>query len=372
MFIKNLYITNFRNFEKLNINFCSGINFIVGNNGVGKTNIIEAISILSNIKSFRNISDKNIIQWNKNFYHCKGDVLESNLKKYEIGCFIKKIKTKKYKIDDKEIKKINDYYGQFLTVVFSPLDINIITGSPDLRRKFFDSVFSKIDSNYLILLKDLKKIISLRNSVLKSLKIKKSTNYKELEVWDKLFTEKSVKIINKRIEYLEYFNNFFSDIYKIISEKSEDDVFIKFKYSYRNEKVTEPFFYNNILAKRKKEIYFGFTSLGPQRDDYIIYNYDRLFKNYASQGQNRTAAIAMKLAEKELIEKNRKTKIVILIDDIFSELDSIRKKNLIKLLENDNQVIITLAELNNFYYDSFSNINIYRLSNGQIVKENEI
>ena len=151
MYVKELTAKNFRSYEDLTLEFSPGINFIIGENGTGKTNILEAISVASNIKSFRNIADSEIIQWGKDSYYCSIQSEEGEYRKFEIGCVLQSDKIKKkVKINGKEVSRSSKYFGKFLTVIFSPIDINIINGAPDLRRRFFDSVISKIDYDYII------------------------------------------------------------------------------------------------------------------------------------------------------------------------------------------------------------------------------
>src|SRR5208337_4738022 len=160
MFIEELTIKNFRNYGNLQISFSPGINFIIGNNGVGKSNILEAISIVSNIKSFRNINDSEIIKWNEDSYYCSLAVGNHDDSLYEIGCALKSDTVqKRLKIDGKEIKSAAEYYGRLLSVILSPIDINIINGTPDFRRRFFDSVISKIDMTYFEALGEFRKVL---------------------------------------------------------------------------------------------------------------------------------------------------------------------------------------------------------------------
>ncbi|HNX24780.1 MAG TPA: AAA family ATPase, partial [Spirochaetota bacterium] len=150
MILKSLKLINFRNYDNLEINFSPEINFITGDNGSGKTNILEAISIISNLKSFRNINDNNIVKWNSSSYYCSGEITDSEYLKFEVGYSVQNNKPKKkIKIDSNEIKKVSDYYGKLITVNFIPTDINIINGTPEIRRRYFDSVISKIYPDYI-------------------------------------------------------------------------------------------------------------------------------------------------------------------------------------------------------------------------------
>jgi len=173
MILNSIKLVNFRNYGNLEITFSPEINFITGNNGSGKTNILEAISLVSNLKSFRNISDNSLIKWDNTSYYCSGEISGSDFSKFEVGYTIQSDKPKKkIKIDSVEIKKISDYYGKLITVNFIPTDINIINGAPETRRRYFDSVISKIYPKYIDELNKYKEICFSRNLLLKKIKEK--------------------------------------------------------------------------------------------------------------------------------------------------------------------------------------------------------
>ncbi len=356
MYIDRLILQNFRNYDNLNIEFSPGLNFIIGENGIGKTNILEAIYIASNIRSFRNIPDSEIIRWGENYYYCKSLIKENEYRKFEVGCNIDNGNVrKKIKIDDREIKKASDYFGKLLTVVFIPVDINIVSGSPDLRRRFFDSVISKIDPSYFEVLNKYKKILSSRNTILKQLKEKRSNYYNELDIWDSMFADSSYFIVKKREEFIEEFSKLFSLSYEKIAGTDSVPVIeynSSIKSMHRDEILSE------LQQRRDKDILFGSTGIGPQRDDYLFLNNKRLFVNYASQGQKRIAAISLKISECDIIEKITEKKSLILIDDIFSELDKNRRENMIGLFQRGNQVIFTMT--NSGYFDSMNVISTYK------------
>lgn len=352
MRVSELILKNFRNYSDAKLKFSRGVNFITGRNGSGKTNILEALSILSSMRSFRNIGDSSIIKKNESSYYCSSVLSESSFIKFETGCTISNNKIlKKIKIDGREINKVHDYYGKFLTVIFSPADINIINGSPDIRRRFIDSVISKTDSEYIETLSDFKKILISRNALLRKFKSGGFSDYKNLDVWDMVFSEKANKIIKKRENFLNDFSIKFSNSYKTISETDETPEL--FYISSLKEKSSDEI-YNLLQQSRNRDIRSGSTSTGPQRDDYLIaYNGKINFTNFASQGQRRTASIAIKIAELETVENKTGEKCVILVDDIFSELDSTRRINMVKVLSGGNQVIFTMVNTDFLHNDTF-------------------
>ena len=347
MYLKELTAKNFRNYYELNLKFSPSLNFITGNNGVGKTNILEIVSVLSGIKSFKNVSDLDIIKWGCDFYFCSAFVCfsEEACTNYQVGCSIDKGKArKKIKIDSYEIKKASEYFGRFLTVVFLPSDINIINGTPEIRRRFFDSIMCKLNPQFLDTLNDFKKVLSSRNRILKDIKDKKISDVNQLSVWDNMFTDLSFDITQKRKMFIDQYNEIFINSYEHISGLYESPDIVYFPSIKINEKSD---ILNQLNERRFKDIALTSTSMGPQRDDFLFLRDGINFVNYASQGQKRTASIALRIAENELIEKQLNCKSILLVDDIFSELDDNRKQNMVSILSKGNQVIFTMVHEQN-------------------------
>lgn len=366
MYLKKLVLKNFRNYDDVSIEFSPRVNVIYGNNGTGKTNILEAISIVSLLKSFRNIQDHEIIKWGTDHYFCSARVEDNTENDFEVGCMVHPAGIrKKAKIDQSEIKNIADYYGRFLTVFFSPTDINIINGPPDLRRRFFDSVISKIDITYLRNLNEFKKILASRNSYLKTLRENKTGDVRELDVWDQLFSEKAFLLISRRNSFIDEFRDLFSGAY---IEISGEDSSPELLYDSPLKDLDAGKIKEKLRGIRQRDIITGSTGIGPQRDDYLLYNSSRVhFVNYASQGQRRTAAICLKIAECEVIEMIKKQSSVLLIDDIFSELDEKRRHNMLHLLKGENQLIITMVE-KKLIEDMFEKIQYFSINDsGKVV-----
>jgi DNA replication and repair protein RecF len=342
MYINNLSVKNFRNYRELDIEFSPEVNFITGDNGIGKTNILEAITVTSNIKSFRNTPDSEIILWGEESYYCSSVVEKSDYRKFEVGCsnVSDRIK-KKIKIDSKEIMRGTDYFGKFLSVIFTPMDINLINGSPEIRRKFFDSVLSKIDNEYMIYLSEMKKILRSRNRILKMIRERKINGTGQLDVWDSMFSEKVSFIVKKRREFITQFASLFFDSYGSIAG---DDPGAHIEYISSTASDEKDEILEELVTNRSRDIAMGTTGTGPQRDDYILVKDGRIFTHYASQGQRRTAAISLKMSECEIIEKKSGKKSIILVDDIFSELDGRRRESMVEILNRGNQVIFTMVD----------------------------
>lgn len=367
MFVQELTAKNFRNYSNLRIAFAPGINFIIGNNGVGKTNILEAISIASNIKTFRNIQDSEIIKWNEDSYYCSVIVDDNDDRVFEVGCTLNNEKVKKrLKIDSKEIKNAGDYYGRFLTVTLSPNDINIINGAPEARRRFFDSAISKVDTTYFKILNDFKKILISRNRILKEIKLN-GLNKNNLEVWDILFCEKAGIITAKRYEFIEKFNRVFHSFYHEIAEHDNPP-----RISYQSTTGMDDMsaIHEKLQQSKSRDIILGSTGIGPQRDDFILENKSgNKFINFASQGQRRTAAVTLKIAECIMIEEEMGKKTVILVDDIFSELDEKRRSKMIDILCRGNQIIFTMVHFNPEQLLKFGYYKGYHVSPDGVITE---
>lgn len=365
MILKSLKLINFRNYESLEIDFSPEINFITGNNGSGKTNILEAISIISNLKSFRNINDNNIIKWNNSAYYCSGEVDDSEYSRFEVGYSIESEKPKKkIKIDKNEIKKVSDYYGKLITVCFIPTDINIINGTPEIRRRYFDSVISKIYPDYIDELNRYREICISRNLLLKQIKENRG-DIKLLEAWNRMFSEKAFSIMQKRKFFINEYNRLFMKNYLHIS-KEDKSPSIAYSATLRSDSIESIF--SEVNSNIRIDLRRGNTSSGPHRDDYIISNESGVsFTNYASQGQRRTSSISLKFSEAEIIKKIRQKKCIILVDDIFSELDENRRNSMIDLLQNEGQIMFTMV--NNFYNKNhFLKAKLFSVDNG-IVSE---
>lgn len=354
MYIKQLSAKNFRNYKNLDLEFINGINFITGWNAVGKSNILEAISITSNIKSFRNVPDSEIIQWGNDSYYCSSQLGDARGSKFEIGFSTASGQVKKKaKIDGIEKRRLSEYYGKFLTVIFSPEDINIISGPPETRRKFFDGIISKVDEGYLRGLSDFKRVLVSRNKVLKDLNEQKEHSSAELDVWDRMFSEKASEIINKRGLFLEKFRNFFEEAYLGMSP-GDSPPHLRYYSSFGTGKGEDILRF--LKERRKRDIWRGTTTRGPHRDDYIFDNQrDVLFKNYASQGQKRSVSISLRISESRFIEDETGEAPVILIDDVFSELDEDRRNNLLENAIRKKQTIITSVNADLIKKNRFDN-----------------
>jgi len=342
MHVSTLTLKNFRNYDQLVLDFCPGHNFITGPNGTGKTNIIEALAVLSQVRSFRNVPDNQIIQWGQEQYYCSAAIEGTPYHRFEVGCakYGESVK-KKAKIDGKEVKKISDYFGKFVTIVFSPGDTVLVYGSPDVRRRFYDGVISKTDAVYIDHLQEFRRILKNRNSLLKDIR-DGSRDPRQLDIWDHMLAEKSSVIMTRRNSAAERALPLFQKAYASISGYEKIPVI---RYRPSIEGVDTEDIMRVFRKNRKRDILSGTTTAGPQRDDFIIENEERReFEYFASEGQVRMASISLKVAEMQMVEEGSGQKAVLLVDDIMSQLDQQRRHNVVAFFQGGNQILFTMVD----------------------------
>ena len=329
MYIKNLEIENFRNYKKQKIEFGKGINIFYGNNAQGKTNIIESIFFSSFGKSFRTNKEKEIIKKGEEFAK-----INVEYQKKDRDGKIKIIISDKKMIYLNEIKiqKLSEMLGKINVVIFSPDDINILKQGPQNRRKFLNIMISQLKINYVTTLNYYIKTLEQRNNYLKQ----KNCDNKMLEIWDEKLAEYGTKIQEYRKEYIEKLNEKIKSIHK---EITEEDIEIKYFSDFKNKDD----FLEKLKKNREIDKIKGFTSVGIHRDDFKIYLNGEDAAIYGSQGQNRTSAISLKIAELEVIKDEINEYPIMLLDDFMSELDHTRIEKLLNKIKNI-QVIITCTE----------------------------
>lgn len=355
MIIKTLELADFRNYETLNISFDKGTNILFGDNAQGKTNILEAIYISATTKSHKGSKDKEIIHFDKEEAHIR-TYLEKEDVEYRVDMHLRKNKSKGIAIDGQKIKKAADLLGLLNVVFFSPEDLSIIKNGPAERRRFADIELCQLDSFYLYNLNNYNKIINQRNKLLKDMYFNK--NLKEtLNIWDSQLVSYGSKIIERREAFADQLCEIIGDIHKKLSGGKED-LIVKYEPDVRIDD-----FESRMKENQEKDIRFKLTSTGPHRDDFsfIVNGID--IRKYGSQGQQRTAALSLKLSEIELVKKMTKDTPLLLLDDVLSELDSNRQNYLLNSI-GDIQTIITCTGLDEFINNRFKINRVYNITNG--------
>ncbi len=361
MIIKSIDLKNFRNYDIEHIDFDENTNIFYGDNAQGKTNVLEAVFLSGTTKSHKGSKDSEIIRFNENESHIK-TIISRNDIDYRIDIHIKKSKSKGIAINGVPVKKSLDLFGLVNIIFFSPEDLNIIKNGPSGRRKFMDMELCQLNKIYASNLINYNKSLENRNKILKDI-IFKADLRDTLDIWDEQIVKYGSEIILKRREFIEKLNKIIDPIhYKLSGEKEHLII------SYENS-VSEQNFKEELIKLRDKDIRMKITEKGPHRDDVIFMINGIDIRKYGSQGQQRTAALSLKLAEIELVKEIMGDSPVLLLDDVLSELDSNRQNHLLNSI-NDVQTIITCTGLDEFINNRFNINRIFKVVNGQVFKEN--
>ena len=363
MFIKNLSLMNFRNYNELNIELNSGVNIFIGDNAQGKTNIIESIYYCSLGKSHRTSKDKELINWNKQDAYIRIFIGKQRLdKKIEIKIF--KDGKKGIKINSIKIHKISELIGVFNVVIFSPEDLKIVKDSPSYRRRFLDIELSKIDNKYYYNLVQYNKVLDEKNALLKRYS-EKMTDI--MDVYDEQLSSFGTFLIKERFKYIEKLNLKGKNIHKQITSEKEN---IEFKYltsivDWSNVKQDLKI---KLLKSRSKDIERRTTSIGPHRDDFSITINNIDTRSFGSQGQQRTSVLTIKFSSLEIIKDEIGEYPVLLLDDVLSELDLSRQKYILNSIKNV-QTIITCTDAYNIKKYLDKDIKVFRVKDNGLIVE---
>lgn len=361
MIIKSIELSNFRNYEELNIQFDDGTNILYGDNAQGKTNILEAAFMSGTTKSHKGSKDKEIIRFDAEEAHIRTIVLK-NEKEYQIDMHLRNRGSKGVAINKIPIKKASELFGILNIVFFSPEDLNIIKNGPSERRRFLDAELCQLDKLYLSDLTKYNKILNQRNKLLKDIYYRHDL-IETLPVWDAQLLETGKRIIQRRKVFIEELNEIIGTIHSNISGGKEH-LILKYEPN-----IDEIFFEDELLKAKQKDLKLCQTTVGPHRDDMLFSVNNIDIRKYGSQGQQRTSALSLKLAEIEIVKKSIHNTPVLLLDDVLSELDSNRQNYLLNSI-SDIQTIITCTGLEEFVKNRFHINKVFRVVNGKVY-ENE-
>lgn len=334
MNLSELELINFRNYKKLKISFGKNINILYGDNAVGKTNILEAIFLTCITKSHKAQKDFEMVLFNQKYSKVKAsfnnDIVEIYLEE-----------TKKIvKENEIQIKKLKDIIGKRLVVLFSPESLEIIKGAPAQRRKFLDILISQISKKYLLNLQEYNKYLKIKNNILKQ---ENKIDFEYLNIIDEKLSEKIKEIVEERKEYIELINKKIKKIHSKMTNEKEI-ISLEYKTEFLNKTVNEILILIN--KNRKTDIIKKTSTKGVNNDNMLIYINKEEVCRYCSQGQNRTSLLSLKFTEVEILEEKTEKKPIILLDDVFSELDNNRINYLLEFIKN-NQVFITTTDIQN-------------------------
>ncbi len=361
MFVKSLELKNFRNYNNLSMTFDEDNNILYGDNAQGKTNILEAVYVCGTTKSHKGSKDKELIKLDEEEAHIRIFVNKNGIDR-KIDMHLKRNKAKGVAIDGVPIKKSVELFGLINIIFFSPEDLNIIKNGPSERRRFIDMELCQIDKIYWDNLSKYNKIISQRNNLLKQINIDKSLK-ETLAIWDEQLITYGKKIIERRQEFICELNEIVNVIHKNLSGDLED---IKIIYE---SNVTVDNFAEKLFTAQDRDIILKSTSHGPHRDDISFEVNGIDIRKFGSQGQQRTVALSLKLAEIELVKNKIKDNPILLLDDVLSELDRNRQNYLLNNLK-DIQTIITCTGLEEFVNNRFNVDKIYQVVKGNIFENN--
>ncbi|MCC8141211.1 MAG: DNA replication/repair protein RecF [Lachnospiraceae bacterium] len=357
MIIKSLELKNFRNYQDLYISFDEGTNILYGDNAQGKTNVLEALYVSGTTKSHKGSHDRDMIRFGEEEAHIR-TVVEKAGVEHQIDFHLKRNSAKGIAVDKIPIHRARELFGMLNIVFFSPEDLNIIKEGPALRRRFMDMELGQLNTIYLSNLAKYNRVLKQRNQLLKDLHLKPELE-DTLSVWDDQLVAYGTQIIAQRREFLKKLSEIVLPIHNRISGKKEQ---LRLAYEPSCE---EEDFLEALIQSRQKDKRTGMTSCGPHRDDICFYINDVDIRTFGSQGQQRTSALSLKLAEIELVKKTIHDTPVLLLDDVLSELDSKRQNYLLNSIR-DIQTIITCTGLDEFVRNRFRINRVFLVRNGRV------
>jgi len=358
--IKQLELVDFRNYETLSMQFDDAVNILYGDNAQGKTNVLDAIYLCGTTKSYKGNKDREMIRLTKDESHIRMYVEKAGIT-HKIDMHLKKTKAKGVAIDGIPIKRSADLFGMIHIVFFSPEDLGMIKNGPAERRRFLDLELCQLDSSYLYYLSGYNKVLVQRNNLLKQIGTRKDLT-ETLEVWDAQLVEYGTQLIRTRRAFIKEINEILPKMNEKLSG-GRDRLNLKYEPN-----VSEDDFALKIAMNRDRDLVLKSTGIGPHRDDMGFYIGTENLKMYGSQGQQRTAALSLKLTEIELVKNKIKEKPVLLLDDVLSELDRNRQNYLLDSI-TDMQTIVTCTGLEELIGDRKEYHKIFHVVNGQVFEQ---
>lgn len=367
MKIKNLVLRNYRNYETLDIELSPGLNIFIGDNAQGKSNVLESIFVLALTKSYMSVKEQNLIRDGSSYSLVKSVVDFGNMENtFEVSftnC------TKKVKINKNEVKKLNEYISRIKVLIFSPYNVNFVKDGPNVRRKSVNIVISQLYDDYVKLLQSYNVVLKKRNQFLKTVNYIDDVNKFYFSNLNERFCNLAVEIVMKRNEFVFSINKYLSGIYKEIMG------FDNLTFNYANNIYENDF--NILISKFKKKLdsiferekMYGMTLIGPHRDDFSFLLDGKDLSIYGSQGQIRAAILALKLSEVFLFKEKHGDYPILLLDDIFSELDVEKRNRLVKYIIDDVQTIITTTDIHMIDESLVVKAKVFTVRDGKIVDD---
>lgn len=336
MHLKSIHLINFKNYEEAEFTLSSNINCFVGQNGAGKTNILDAVHYLSLCKSYMNVLDRQNIRFDQQFFAIKG-IWEKEQQEIAIHCAVKSGAKKVFKRNKKEYEKLADHIGQFPAVMISPYDRDLISEGSELRRKWMDGIISQFDRSYLDDIQKYGKVLDQRNALLRNMYDHGLFDRESIEVWNDQLIRIGTVIHEKRKRFIEDFIPVFQERYNFIGLEVED-----VHLEYRSQ-LNDASFENLLKTFEKKDAITHYSNAGTHKDDLLFTIKGHPIKKFGSQGQQKSFIIALRLAQYDWLKNQLNVQPVLLLDDIFDKLDQSRVKKLLELVSNHyfGQVLVT-------------------------------
>lgn len=371
MYIEELELENYRNYKHLTMSFENNVNVILGENAQGKTNVMESIYVLGMAKSHRTSNDKDLIRWDQEYAKIKGRVQKSR-GAIPLELMISK-KGKKAKFNHIEQQKLSQYVGNMNVVMFAPEDLHLVKGSPQVRRRFIDMEIGQVSPVYLYDMSQFQKILQQRNHYLKQLQIKKQTDLTFLHVLTEQYIEVALRVIKKRFEFIRMLENWAKPIHFGISRGLED-LEIHYKPSIEVSESTDwskmvEVLSDKVSSIQNREIERGVTLVGPHRDEILFFVNGRDVQTFGSQGQQRTTALSVKLAEIELIHSEIGEYPILLLDDVLSELDDYRQSHLLNTIKGKVQTFVTTTTIDGIDHQTLREATTFSVKDGVMIRE---
>lgn len=347
MRLNELQLQNFRNYETLSLSFEKNLVIFLGENAQGKTNVLESIYVLALTRSHRTTNEQELIQWDQTQAAIRGVIAKKHAE-VPLELFLTK-KGRKTKVNHLEQKKLSSYIGQLNVILFAPEDLSLVKGSPQLRRKFLDMEIGQIDPVYLYDLVQYQKVLKQRNQYLKQLAEKKQTDELYLTILTEQLVEFGSKILFARQKFVQRLEYWANQLHQKISQ-SKEQLAIDYLSSvpdgeWADLATVQTAFKEALERVKQKERFRQVTLVGPHRDELLFLINQKNVQNFGSQGQQRTTALSVKLAEIDLIKEETGEYPVLLLDDVMSELDDARQLHLLETIEGKVQTFLTTTTL---------------------------
>lgn len=367
MWLQSINLSHYRNYDDLALDFSQSINVFLGENAQGKTNLIESIYVLALARSHRTSKERELIQWQKDFASISGKVMKRQ-QSFPLHLTISK-DGKIAKINHLEQKKLSDYIGQMNVILFAPEDLSLVKGSPAVRRNFLDRELGQLDRIYLHHLVQYQKILKQRNEYLKIIQHKKNPDFVFLDILTEQLAAEGAEVLKRRQSFIAQLEEWARPIQSDISSGKET-LSIQYETKVNLSQTEETIdIYDQLLTfyqeDVEKDIQQRTTTIGPHRDDLIFKINERSVKTYGSQGQQRTVALSLKLAEIELMKKITGEYPILLLDDVLSELDDERQTHLLSSIQNKVQTFLTTTSLDGVRMDLLNNPTIFMIEGGK-------